>query len=151
MASFEPFVSSDPFSMSTFNSKLGGAFGKVDEAIGAAGNCKIATGSYVGTGNSSSNDPSVAVTLNIGFVPKIVFVYSTSFAGGANTNFCTIMMENLYSIIGYRNSMSFLSDSGNNTNIGKIVSWGSSVSFHAGDLAYFPNSSNTTYNWVALG
>ena len=29
MASFEPFVSSDPFSMSTFNSKLGGAFGKV--------------------------------------------------------------------------------------------------------------------------
>lgn len=24
MASFEPFVSSDPFSMSTFNSKLGG-------------------------------------------------------------------------------------------------------------------------------
>lgn len=33
MASFEPFVSSDPFSMSTFNSKLGGAFGKVDAAL----------------------------------------------------------------------------------------------------------------------
>lgn len=35
MASFEPFVSSDPFSMSTFNSKLGGAFGKVDVALEA--------------------------------------------------------------------------------------------------------------------
>ena len=33
MASFEPFVSSDPFSMSTFNSKLGGAFGKVDADV----------------------------------------------------------------------------------------------------------------------
>lgn len=33
MASFEPFVSSDPFSMSMFNSKLGGAFGKVDAAL----------------------------------------------------------------------------------------------------------------------
>lgn len=29
MASFEPFVSSDPFSMSTFNSKLGGHLGKL--------------------------------------------------------------------------------------------------------------------------
>lgn len=28
MASFEPFVSSDPFSMSTFNSKLGGGIWK---------------------------------------------------------------------------------------------------------------------------
>lgn len=36
MASFEPFVSSDPFSMSTFNSKLGGAFGKVDEGLASA-------------------------------------------------------------------------------------------------------------------
>ena len=33
MASFEPFVSSDPFSMSTFNTKLGGAFGKVDADV----------------------------------------------------------------------------------------------------------------------
>lgn len=29
MASFEPFISSDPFNMETFNTKLGGAFGKV--------------------------------------------------------------------------------------------------------------------------
>ena len=36
MASFEPFVSSDPFSMSTFNSKLGGAFGKVDADVSNA-------------------------------------------------------------------------------------------------------------------
>ena len=35
MASFEPFVSSDPFSMSTFNSELGGAFGKVDADVSA--------------------------------------------------------------------------------------------------------------------
>lgn len=34
MASFEPFVSSDPFSMSTFNSKLGGAFDAVDKNVG---------------------------------------------------------------------------------------------------------------------
>lgn len=29
MASFEPFVSSDPFSMSTFNTKLGGHLEKL--------------------------------------------------------------------------------------------------------------------------
>lgn len=36
MASFEPFVSSDPFNMETFNTKLGGAFGKVDAATESA-------------------------------------------------------------------------------------------------------------------
>lgn len=33
MASFTPFVSSDPFSMSTFNTKLGGAFDSVDKNV----------------------------------------------------------------------------------------------------------------------
>lgn len=36
MASFEPFVSSDPFNMETFNSKLGGAFEKVDKNVKSA-------------------------------------------------------------------------------------------------------------------
>lgn len=36
MASFEPFVSSDPFNMETFNTKLGGAFGKVDADVKSA-------------------------------------------------------------------------------------------------------------------
>ncbi len=153
MVSFEPFVSSDSFSMSTFNSKLGGAFGKVDEAIAAAGNCKIATGSYVGTGNSSGNNdnPLFAVTLNIGFVPKIVFIYNSDFSGGADANFCTVLMENLYSAVGYQNLMSFSSVPGDNANIGKITSWNTTVSFYGNKLTYVPNSSNVTYKWVALG
>lgn len=64
MASFEPFVSSDPFSMSTFNSKLGGAFGKVDADVSALqtaaagfGNCKIVYGTYTGNGNYGRDNP----------------------------------------------------------------------------------------------
>ena len=71
MASFEPFVSSDPFSMSTFNSKLGGAFGKVDadektnadaisevqNAMAGLGNCDIGVFSYVGNGEYGASHP----------------------------------------------------------------------------------------------
>lgn len=60
-------------------------------------------------------------------------------------------MENLYSVVGYQNLMSFTSVPGDNANIGKITSWNTTVSFYGGNLTYFPNSSNVTYNWVALG
>ena len=36
MASFEPFVGTDPFDMKTFNSKIGGAFNKVDGDVANA-------------------------------------------------------------------------------------------------------------------
>lgn len=64
MASFEPFVNSDPFSMSTFNTKLEGAFGKVDAdvsalqtAVAGLGNCEIGLISYTGTGKSGASNP----------------------------------------------------------------------------------------------
>ncbi len=84
MASFTPFVGTDQFSMSTFNSKLGGAFGKVDADVNAlqtalahSGNCHIAIGSYVGTGLYGSSNP---CSLTFDFQPLIVFLNT----GGAN-------------------------------------------------------------------
>ena len=83
MASFEPFVSSDPFSMSTFNTKLGGAFGKVDADVSALqtaaagfGNCSIETQSYTGTGTYGASNPN---SLTFTKKPKTVLIFGQYF------------------------------------------------------------------------
>ena len=70
MASFEPFVSSDPFAMRTFNSKLGGAFGKVDEAINKAG-LKL---TKVFQGTVATGTTKTPFTINIPSDAKIILV-----------------------------------------------------------------------------
>lgn len=57
MATFKPFKATDEFSMQTFNDKFEEVVAdfnadnlKIDSALAQKGNCRIATGSYVGTG-----------------------------------------------------------------------------------------------------
>lgn len=57
MVTFKSFVSTDKFSMQTFNDKFEEVVtdfnadnAKIDAALAAAGNCRIVTGSYMGTG-----------------------------------------------------------------------------------------------------
>ena len=64
MATFKPFKATDEFSMQTFNdkfeevvtdfnadnAKIDTALAALNTAVAGAGNCRIATGSYVGTG-----------------------------------------------------------------------------------------------------
>lgn len=59
MATFKPFVSTDKFSMQTFNDKFEEVITdfnadnlKIDTALNQKGNCRIVTGSYTGTGES---------------------------------------------------------------------------------------------------
>ena len=59
MATFKPFVSTDKFSMQTFNDKFEEVVAdfnadnlKIDTALNQKGNCRIVTGSYTGTGES---------------------------------------------------------------------------------------------------
>ena len=59
MATFKPFKATDKFSMQTFNDKFEEVVTdfnadnlKIDTALAAAGNCRIVTGSYTGTGES---------------------------------------------------------------------------------------------------
>ena len=57
MATFKPFKATDEFSMQTFNDNFEEVVTdfnadnlKIDTALNQKGNCRIATGSYVGTG-----------------------------------------------------------------------------------------------------
>ena len=57
MATFKPFKATDEFSMQTFNNKFEEVVTdfnadnlKIDTALNQKGNCRIATGGYVGTG-----------------------------------------------------------------------------------------------------
>ena len=61
------FEGSDRIHHDDFNE----AFEKIDTAVAAAGNCRIATGSYIGTGKCGNNHPN---TLTFDFPPQIVII-----------------------------------------------------------------------------
>lgn len=109
---------------------------------------QIATGSYTGTGTYTSAG---AVSIPVGFAPKIVFVYNTGFTGGNTDVLQLVMMGEMYSIVGHKNDVSIVSGTGNNENIGKITEWGDTVSFWANSGTYFPNKSGLIYKWFAIG
>lgn len=109
---------------------------------------QVATGSYTGTGTYTSAG---AVSIPVGFAPKIVFVYNTGFTEGNKDVLQLVMMGEMYSIVGYKNGISIASGTGNNTNTGKITEWGDTVSFWANSGTYFPNKSGLIYKWFAIG
>ena len=109
---------------------------------------QIATGSYTGTGTYTSAG---AVSIPVGFAPKIVFVYNTDFKAGNTDVLQLVMMGEMYSIVGYKNSISITSGTGNNANTGTITEWGDTVSFWANSGTYFPNKSGLIYKWFAIG
>ena len=99
-------------------------------------NCRIATGSYVGTGGYGESNPN---SLSFNMNPLIVVIASRS-ASEAGLLVAPVTGALFYS--GYTRSLEV-------TWSGKTVSWYTSTTTNAA-LAQL-NSSNTTYYWVALG
>lgn len=108
MASFEPFVSSDPFNMETFNSKIGGAFDKVDGKAGMK--MTVLWENPNSTGNFTQGG-----TVNLTNVPRDAKFIGMEFAGASNQAvpfkcsvivpfefaqwICTPMVERSYPIV----------------------------------------------------
>lgn len=150
MASFEPFVSSDPFSMSTFNSKLGGAFEKVDadvktnaDAISGLqteltkyGNCKIVVGTYIGDGRYGSPN---SQSLSFSGKPDAVFILPPD----KNDGIGPITM--------LRNAL-WTTTKADNDYYSIHLTWGAnSVSWYGErNPNLMANSSGKTYHYVAL-
>ena len=113
---------------------------KIDAALAACGNCKIATGSYTGTGEYGKANPS---TLTFDFVPKFVLirVLEADLITGLS----------LYSpfTLGKLEKMGSSASSQNEIH----VSWeGSSVSwFNYSSAEYQANESGCSYAYLAIG
>ena len=112
--------------------------------VAANGGCRIATGSYVGTGTGGQSNPT---SITVGFSPKVVIVGNTS---PVNTEFWFLIMVNPldHSVEGLP---SFRSDTRD-----IFVSWtGSGVSWYA-NSKFNPqfvqlNEAGITYQWIAWG
>ena len=119
------------------DSSFAGQLAELAANLGVHGyNCRIATGSYVGTGGYGESNPN---SLSFNMNPLIVVIASRS-ASEAGLLVAPVTGALFYS--GYTRSLEV-------TWSGKTVSWYTSTTTNAA-LAQL-NSSNTTYYWVALG
>ena len=118
---------------------------KIDAALANGGNCKIAMGSYVGTGKYGADNPN---TLTFDFKPQIVFLdtgTSTWTTSGAR---CVPLHFILYR---HSNKLPTSGFTGDNT-----VIWGdTSVSWYfpgsASDSPAAQHNSARTYYYIAIG
>jgi len=113
----------------------------------ASGGAKIQTGSYTGTGTYGVSNP---CSLTFDSVPKYIAIYTM----GSDYNYTPIKVEMTPDIYGVANVNSIYMeryDDGTNNNIGKIVSWGNTVTFYANTSYYMPNKSGITYKYLAIG
>ena len=117
---------------------------KIDAALAACGNCKIATGSYVGTGQYGSTHKN---TLTFDFAPKLVI------AARASTGLAS------YGYQGYW-SHSFIWTPGMNyVNVGTgsvdecpVTVAGNTFTWYSTEsAAHQLNTANNTYFYIALG
>ena len=119
---------------------------KIEAALTNAGNCRIAVGSYVGTGKYGASNPN---TLTFDFEPQFLFL-DTGTTWASTVNSRSVPMH----FILYRNATSFPTAliSGQNT-----LSWnGNSVSWyygtsHADGATAQHNAASKTYHYIAIG
>ena len=122
------FDGSDRIHHEDFNA----AFETLDAAVAAAGNCRIATGTYIGSGAFGSSGKT---TLTFSKKPLAVFI-----GGGSNFG---IMVRSGQSGLCYEH---------NNSRGQLIVTWGdNSVQWYAtGNPGLQLNQSGTTYSYLAV-
>lgn len=125
--SLPQWAADDPILRTDFNS----AFAALD---GACGNCRIATGSYVGTGNCGSANPT---SITCGFAPKIVFIQgeATPYNNVPRYHILLWPLTEMNFSLNYPGSVTWSSTG---------VSW-----YNTSD--YQLNKSGTTYHYIALG
>ena len=106
------------------------------QALAAAGNCKIMTGSYVGNGTYGASNPN---TLTFQFKPLFVFL-NTGSPSPSNTIPRNYILTHPSTPMGFN-----LNNMGN-------VSWSdSSVSWYNADATNQLSESNVTYWYIAIG
>ena len=128
----------DPFLRTDFNEDLA----KIDTALGGKGNCRIATGSYVGTGEYGQEHPN---TIELPFPTRMIILDVTSDHGYNTIPRYYILFRQASAFMGLGTSSSNWLTWTDNT-----VSWyyGSTDS----DGAKFQfNSASQTYHYIAIG
>lgn len=109
---------------------------KIDAALAAAGNCRIVTGSYTGTGTSGVNGQN---TLTFDFTPRIVFL-NTELVNPSNT------IPRYFALLCPASKYAF------DANHRGGVTWGeNSVSWYSDGPSYQMNTEGTTYQYIAIG
>lgn len=113
----------------------------MNAAIAAAGNCKIVTGSYVGSGKYDADNPN---TLSFNFQPLMVLLDV-----GTMSNYNSIPQ---YYILLCPATTGFSKGSGEKLN----VTWSTKgVSWYSPNTTYGPqyqfNIANQTYHYIAIG
>ena len=121
----------DPFSRAEFND----AFQKIDTAVAA--NCKIAVGSYTGSGQYGSSHKN---SLTFNFEPQLIFMHTYS-----TRDYNTIPQYYIWA----RGAGTCASDWSGYDN---TVTWtGKTVRWYSDNATHQFNESGVTYHYVAIG
>lgn len=133
------WVNSDRVQMAEFNADNA----RIDAALGEKGNCRIAFGSYVGTGTYGSSNP-VALDFagTLGCAPKLVYV----------TEVCTNMYNPCYLLLLNGVRYQKPQDSVSSSNYWTQITWsGTGLSWvNSAGANYNLNSNGITYLYIAL-
>ena len=120
------------------------AFETLDAAVAAAGNCRIATGSYVGTGECGATTP---CTLTFDFRPLMVYLDTGSRSPNNEIPRNNVLFRPATTV-------------GSSLNYPGTVQWGeASVTWYIGNAAgetakgakYQFNTNGQTYHYIAVG
>ena len=116
------------------------AMSTIDAAIAGVGNCRVAYGTYTGTGTFGNSSPN---TLTFDFEPKLVIVQSinsATFTPGSD-----YILSILFLMRGVR--LYYCGDNSSN-----YISWsGNSVSWYGGTAVGQLNKNGFNYIYVAIG
>ena len=134
------FEASDRIHHDDFNA----AFEKIDTAVAAKGNCRIAYGSYTGSGQYGSSHPN---TLDLGFEPKLVIVAEAS-SGLAPYGYSTYWSCSFI----WTPGMDYVFVATNGTGWCSVAATESTLTWYSTESdAHQLNLENTSYFYIALG
>ena len=117
-------------------------------ALALCGNCKIACGSYVGTGVYGETNQN---SLTFAFEPKLLFVSGSAFAYSSGNSMTLTVLIYSEGASGYAHYTGNGNVGGVTTRTGKTIQWyGLAASATTGAGTQL-NKSGETYYWIAIG
>ena len=115
----------------------------LEAAVAGKGNCRIASGTYTGNGNTGAQHPN---TLTFPFEPKLLVIQNE--AGAATDEYRPYEREMMLLV----RPVGLFSYDGYSLNYHNIVTWsGNSVSWYGSNAVIQLNQDGDTYHYVALG
>lgn len=152
MITFEPFKSSDEFTMANFNAKLGGGIEQINQTLNEmkSSQLNLFIGSYIGNGKYHASE--YVNTIAFDFTPKLWGVFAIVYGSG-NIEICSNIMPfgiNGTTTIQYTTTPSTYYADNDFTYSDNMVSWSTSGSYSKGSANKQLNSENLTYYYFAL-